>query len=83
MNRYIFFEADTSEEEGKTNRKERDFVITKNKCLSCSKNQKNNNSSKFRSHPGDDLHDDPGARLLQHGHGQVVGDALQAVAVHG
>ena len=40
-------------------------------------------SSKFRSHPGDDLHDDPGARLLQHGHGQVVRDALQAVAVHG
>ena len=34
------------------------------------------------AHPGHDLHDDPGARLLQHGHGQVVRDALQGVAVH-
>ena len=35
------------------------------------------------AHPGDDLHDDPGAGLLQHGDRRWVGDALQTLAVHG
>jgi hypothetical protein len=54
-------------------------------CLAPKVWGKNNNSSgdssEFSSHPGDDLHDDPGAGLLQHRHGQVVRDALQAVPV--
>ena len=34
------------------------------------------------AHPGDDLHDDPGAGLLEHGDRRRVGDALEALAVH-
>ena len=87
MNRFIFFEADKPEEE-KTNRKKKEpkFSSIQNiRFFLAPKIGKIifRDSSKFRSHPGDDLHNDPGARLLQHGHGQVVGDALQAVPVHG
>ena len=35
------------------------------------------------AHPADDLQHDPGGGLLEHGHGGAVGDALQAVPVHG
>ena len=39
--------------------------------------------SQLCAHPGDDLEDDPGRGLLQHGDRQRVRDVLQAVAVHG
>ena len=34
------------------------------------------------SHPGDHLHDDPGAGLLEHGDRRRVGDALKTLPVH-
>ena len=34
------------------------------------------------AHPGDDLHDDPGAGLLEHGDRCRVGDAFEALAVN-
>ena len=40
-------------------------------------------SSELGPHPADDLEDDPGAGLLEHADGGAVGDALQALPVHG